>query len=114
MKARPSDAGGSDTIQRARRHFTERAWADAHEAFSASERAAPLEAEDLERFATAIAALAIPHADSPTGFLTVSCGAIVRLGGDLSPKRLLQLGDEALYAAKQAGRNRYVIRKIEA
>jgi DNA-binding CsgD family transcriptional regulator len=53
MKARPSDAGGSDTIQRARRHFTERAWADAHEAFSASERAAPLEAEDLERFATA-------------------------------------------------------------
>ena len=67
----------------------------------------------LERFATAVAALAIPHADSPTGYLTVSCGAIVRLGGDLSPKRLLQLGDEALYAAKQAGRNRYVIRKVE-
>ncbi|MFT3897166.1 MAG: diguanylate cyclase [Thermomonas sp.] len=67
----------------------------------------------LERFTAAIAALAIPHEDSPTGFLTVSCGAIVVRGGDLSPKRLLQLGDEALYAAKQAGRNRYVIRTIE-
>lgn len=68
----------------------------------------------LERFAAAVAARAIPHADSPTGFLTVSCGAIARLGGDLSPRRLLQLGDEAMYAAKQAGRNRYVVHTVEA
>jgi diguanylate cyclase (GGDEF)-like protein/PAS domain S-box-containing protein len=67
----------------------------------------------LERFAAAVASLAIPHADSPTGFLTASCGAIACRGGDLSPQRLLQLGDEALYAAKQAGRNRYVIRHLD-
>lgn len=68
----------------------------------------------VERLSAAIAAAAIPHQDSPTGFLTVSCGAIACLGGDLSPKHLLQLGDEALYAAKQAGRNRHVIRTVEA
>ena len=67
----------------------------------------------LERFATAVAALAIAHADSPTGYLTVSCGAIACIGGERSSKRLLQLGDEALYAAKQAGRNRYVVRTVE-
>jgi len=68
----------------------------------------------LERFAAAVAALAIAHADSPTGFLTVSCGAIVPTGGELSPQRLLQMGDEALYEAKLAVRDRYVIRSLEA
>lgn len=67
----------------------------------------------LERFAAAVAALAIPHADSPTGFLTASCGAIVAPRGNLSPQRLLRMGDEALYAAKQGGRDRYVVRVVE-
>jgi diguanylate cyclase (GGDEF)-like protein/PAS domain S-box-containing protein len=69
----------------------------------------------LERFVAAVAALAIPHADSPTGRLTVSCGAVAPVGGaPLSPQRLLQLGDEALYEAKQAGRDRFVVRVVEA
>lgn len=68
----------------------------------------------LGRFAAAVAALAIPHADSPTGRLTVSCGAIVATGGNLAPERLLRLGDEALYDAKQAGRDRHVVRTVES
>lgn len=66
----------------------------------------------LDEIAAAIAALRIPHADSPTGFLTASCGAVVARG-ELSPRRLLGLGDEALYQAKTGGRNRYVIRIVE-
>lgn len=68
----------------------------------------------LERFMSAIAELAIPHRDSPSGHLTVSCGAVVASGAVLSPKHLLKLGDEALYEAKLAGRDRYVVRNVEA
>ena len=48
----------------------------------------------------------IPHADSPTGRLTVSIGiatAVPVVGR--SPAGLLQLADQALYGAKDAGRN---------
>jgi diguanylate cyclase (GGDEF)-like protein len=51
--------------------------------------------------------LAIPHADSPTGWLTVSIGsasAVPRAGRNEAG--LLQLADQALYMAKDAGRNR--------
>lgn len=68
----------------------------------------------LERFIAAVAALAIPHADSPNGLLTTSCGVIVASPPDLSPEQLLQLGDQALYEAKLAGRNCYVVRDAEA
>lgn len=64
----------------------------------------------LERFIAALAELAIAHVDSPTGLLTTSCGAVVASRPDLSPKWLLKMGDEALYEAKMAGRNRYVVR----
>lgn len=49
---------------------------------------------------------AIPHADSPTGRLTVSIGiaTVVPVVGR-SPAGLLQLADQALYGAKDAGRN---------
>lgn len=48
----------------------------------------------------------IPHADSPTGRLTVSIGmaTVVPVAGR-RPAGLLQLADQALYGAKDAGRN---------
>ena len=64
----------------------------------------------LQRLAAAIAGLAIPHADSPNGRLTISCGAVVAAGPALSPRHLLKLGDEALYEAKVAGRDCHVVR----
>jgi diguanylate cyclase (GGDEF)-like protein len=65
----------------------------------------------LARFRAAITELAIPHADSPTGYLTISCGCVV-FKSDVSifPAVLLKASDEALYEAKQSGRNQYVIR----
>lgn len=66
----------------------------------------------LDRLLAAVAELKIPHADSPTGYLTLSCGCIVfRACEQASPTHLLKAGDEALYEAKQEGRNRYVIRR---
>jgi diguanylate cyclase (GGDEF)-like protein len=44
-----------------------------------------------------------------TGGVTVSVGAAVREEGIASPKDLLKLADEALYAAKGAGRNKVCI-----
>lgn len=64
----------------------------------------------LERFAAAVAGLEIPHADSPTGWLTISTGAVVARPPDLTMETLVRMADEALYAAKQAGRNRVVVR----
>ncbi len=69
----------------------------------------------LDRFAATVAALAIVHADSPTGYLTVSCGCVVFDSClDLLPARLLKASDEALYEAKMTGRNRHVIRSVPA
>lgn len=66
----------------------------------------------LERLLAAVAELGIPHLDSATGYLTLSCGCIVFGAGEqVSPTQLLKAGDEALYEAKLAGRNRYVIRR---
>ncbi len=56
-------------------------------------------------------ALALPHADSPTApVVTVSAGvgSMVPHAPDDGP-RLLRLADAALYAAKQAGRDRAVV-----
>ena len=71
-----------------------------------------------------MAALAIPHADAPLGHVTVSIGVAsvdaaspgwplqeaARRGPTTVPPltatELLQIADEALYAAKQAGRAR--------
>lgn len=65
-------------------------------------------AEELRR---AVAALAIPHADSPTaGITTISVGvaAVTPTGVDGADK-LLATADAALYAAKSSGRNRVCI-----
>ena len=44
---------GDDALEQGRRSFAEQAWADAHAQLSAADRLDPLEAEDLERLATA-------------------------------------------------------------
>jgi diguanylate cyclase (GGDEF)-like protein len=50
--------------------------------------------------------LQIPHIDPPPGLVTTSLGvAIVRPTLERSPDGAVQLADEALYAAKRAGRN---------
>lgn len=55
----------------------------------------------------AIEALQLPHAKSPRGILTVSIGvaAWMPLAGE-APQALLHAADQALYRAKQLGRNR--------
>lgn len=69
----------------------------------------------LERFASAVTQLAVAHADSPTGYLTVSCGCAVFASClNLSAAELLAASDSALYEAKAAGRNRHVIRHARA
>lgn len=57
--------------------------------------------------------LQIPHAESTTGpWLTVSVGvAIVSPGTERSLAGAIQLADEALYQAKEDGRNRVVVRE---
>ena len=61
-----------------------------------------------ERVRAAIAALAVPHAASPTApHVTVSVGAATLMpDGQGSGTRLLELGDAALYRAKRGGRDR--------
>jgi diguanylate cyclase (GGDEF)-like protein len=57
--------------------------------------------------------LNIPHAESTTGpWLTVSVGvAIVSPGTERSLAGAIQLADEALYQAKEDGRNRIVVKE---
>lgn len=66
------------------------------------------EALDMaERIVRAVAALALPHSDSPTGHVTVSIGvAVIKPTGENSAGVLLQRADAALYQAKTQGRNR--------
>ncbi len=57
-----------------------------------------------------VAALALPHAQSPLGHVTVSVGVASLLPGpDQTPERLVALADEALYQAKAQGRNRVAL-----
>jgi diguanylate cyclase (GGDEF)-like protein len=67
----------------------------------------------LDRFLAAVDDLAVAHDDSPTGRLTISCGCVVAVDeADLDPWSLLSQCDEALYEAKSAGRDRYVLRVL--
>lgn len=60
-----------------------------------------------ERMRSAVIQLSIPHQASPTGVVTVSLGiAVVQGSGDGDPTALLKAADQALYRAKQSGRDR--------
>ena len=67
-----------------------------------------------ERMREAVAALRLPHAGSPLGFVTISGGAaaIVPRRGVDHAALLVEQADRALYAAKATGRNR-VLRHAE-
>lgn len=55
----------------------------------------------------AVAALALPHRDSPLGYVTLSIGVVAMHPNPAdTPERLLQRADAALYQAKTQGRNR--------
>jgi diguanylate cyclase (GGDEF)-like protein len=72
-------------------------------------------AEVLTRIQRSIAELNIPHeASRVAGRLTVSIGAAYILpGSSRTPEGLIQLADEALYSAKEQGRNRVVLMESE-
>ena len=72
-------------------------------------------AEVLTRIQRSIAELNIPHeASRVASRLTVSIGAAFILpGSSRTPQGLIQLADEALYSAKEQGRNRVVVMEAE-
>lgn len=61
----------------------------------------------VERMRSGIELLGVPHAGNPGGVLTVSAGlAVLHPGESGSAIELLKRADEALYRAKELGRNR--------
>jgi diguanylate cyclase (GGDEF)-like protein/PAS domain S-box-containing protein len=60
-----------------------------------------------EEVRAALVALALPHKGNPAGIVTVSIGlhAVVAVDDPLAGTRLVEHADQALYAAKAAGRN---------
>lgn len=66
--------------------------------------------EIADRVIQAIAALALPHSDTPSGYVSVSMGvAAVIPSAEHTASMLLQQADTALYQAKTLGRNRAVL-----
>jgi diguanylate cyclase (GGDEF)-like protein len=60
-------------------------------------------------------AIAMPHAHSPLGFVTVSIGvAAIIPDVEHSPKVLIQAADQAMYRAKELGRNRVILANMGA
>ena len=63
-----------------------------------------------ENIRNAVAALQIPHEESPFGCVTCSIGVIaVQVDENMSTDTLLRLADVALYQAKALGRNRVAL-----
>jgi diguanylate cyclase (GGDEF)-like protein len=59
--------------------------------------------------------LALPHAGSPYGVITLSIGVAVLLPSEAdSPELLVHHADRALYCAKQQGRNRALLAELQA
>ena len=61
-----------------------------------------------EKLRSEVARMAIPNQNSPvSGYVTVSIGvAVVTPSFGVSPEDFFAAADEALYSAKQSGRNR--------
>lgn len=59
----------------------------------------------LEILRLAVQALAMPHPDNPAQVVTVSCGMAWSEVMQGEPDALYAQADQALYRAKQAGRN---------
>jgi len=70
----------------------------------------------LTRICEAVGALAIPHTgNAPFGFLTISAGIAAADGsGRQTTESLLNAADEALYQAKESGRNRVVVHQASS
>ncbi|MFN3376676.1 MAG: diguanylate cyclase [Burkholderiaceae bacterium] len=62
----------------------------------------------VEALRACVPALELPHPASPAGRVTISCGLVwvERPTAEQDPAALYALADQALYRAKQAGRNR--------
>ena len=74
------------------------------------EQSLDLAATAAERLRRAVEELAITHEGSPYGIVTVSCGlADLASGEEKTTDELLKEADDALYRAKEAGRNRIAI-----
>lgn len=59
---------------------------------------------------TELVRLALPHEDAPSGIVTISAGiAVLTPGEHNTPEMLVRLADEALYRAKQKGRNQALL-----
>jgi diguanylate cyclase (GGDEF)-like protein/PAS domain S-box-containing protein len=63
------------------------------------------------RILNAVEQLKIPHSTSVTSkFITVSLGVVTAFPANISdPEKLVNMADEALYKAKEDGRNRFVV-----
>lgn len=62
-----------------------------------------------EKIRASVESLALDHEDSSSGYVTLSIGvAVLTPGTDVTASEIIRRSDEALYQAREAGRNRVV------
>ncbi|EOA03593.1 MULTISPECIES: sensor domain-containing diguanylate cyclase [Herbaspirillum] len=66
--------------------------------------------QQAENICQAIFELKLPHADSPSGYITASIGvAALQADDSTTAEQVVRIADQALYHAKYQGRNRVVL-----